>query len=673
SLSLLPLSALLLLTFGCQAVTGSTSASAAVVQPAAAPTVTLWAVSGATIPFTTQNGQTLDGVLSQSMELPHLVLYCNGTLSNPAERTLVIQVNGIAVPPVGVTVTLELATQDGDNDPVDRQDQRIVVWRESQWVANTTGATTTGVAIVFTHEFAASVTSGAGTIAMPTDYFQYDITVTDASRPADDPLQTFSADYALLMESQWVERLPEVQEEHAGAAPDELVVYYCDMFPFRKSSHDPATWLPRKDIADYVGMGLVPQMVEAYRIQTDVWGFPWYDAWISYRPDEPERLTVALSDGQTWFHSWAPARGHSGISIRVNGGDNAAYDTLTDGLMSSFHHELFHNVQRNILLHSNGNGNASGLDDAWRFFSEGTAVLASSVGQSRGQSSYTVWLHDYLFCANSFILFGGGRSRDLNTSYSEIDPYRAVLYWRFLYEQCGGLANGAEDPSTGMRVIGDALRALYSGDIVDIASSVDLVGAMPKIMDRALVGSSCPFQTYEESLTAFADAIFGLRLDRGRCLEPGIPGGCGFYDPYSQYQDPPVSTIAFTGADTTYRDGVGSSFGIDLIEVALDRAIDGQPLTIEFYRASTSDAVFSVQLWPLKSSEEGAKPRRVLAELASAQILQRSDTEGHLTFVIPAIQWVAYDRLGLIITRVDAKETSDPVGEYTVELHSGIE
>ncbi|MBN2390704.1 MAG: hypothetical protein JXR84_08275 [Anaerolineae bacterium] len=211
----------------------------------------------------------------------------NGALSDPAERTLIVQVGGIAVPPVGVTVTLELATQHGDPDPGDHQDQRIAVWRESQWVANVTGVTMTEVAVVFTHEFAESVISGGGMTATPTDYFRYDITVTDASRSADDPLQAFSADYALLMENQWVARLPEVQEEAVGAAPDDLVVYYCDMFPFRQSPHDPATWLLRKEVTDYVGTELVPHIVKAYRVQTDVWGFPWYDAWTSYRPDEP--------------------------------------------------------------------------------------------------------------------------------------------------------------------------------------------------------------------------------------------------------------------------------------------------------------------------------------------------------------------------------------------------
>jgi hypothetical protein len=678
---LLSLSALLLLTLGCQAVTDSKSAIAPAAasgltpskaQTDAAPAVTLWVVSGATISFTTQNGQTVDDVPPQKLELPHLVLTRNGALSAPAERTLIVQVSGVVVPPTGAMVTLELATQHGDPDPGDHQDQRIAVWRESQQLANTLGVTITDGSIVFTHEFVESVTSGGETIVMPTDYFRYDITVTDASYPMNDPLLAFSADYALLMENQWVARLPEVQEERAGAAPDEMVIYYCDMFPFRKSPHDLATWLSRGDVTGYVGMELVPQMVEAYRVQTDVWGFPWYDAWTSYRPDEPERLTVALSDGYAWFHSWAPVRGHSGISIKVNGGDNAAYDTLTDGLMSSFHHELFHNVQRNILQQGSASRNVNGLDDAWQFFSEGTAVLASSVGQPRGQFSHIVWLQNYMFYANAFILFGGGNSRDLNTSYSKIDPYRASFYWHFLYEKCGGLADGVEDPSAGMRVIGDALRALYSGDIVDIASSTDLVGALPKVMDRALAGSPCPFQTYEESLTAFAAAIFELRLDHGRCVEPGIPGGCGFYDPYGQYQEPPVSTIAFAGADCAYQDGIGSSFGIDLIEVTLDQVTDGRSLSVEFSRAPTSDAAFSVQIWLLTGSEEGARLWRISTEAASTLVLQRS-SDGHLTFVIPAIHWATYDRLGLVITRLDAQEATDPIGEYTIELHSSVE
>ena len=41
-----------------------------------------------------------------------------------------------------------------------------------------------------------------------------------------------------------------------------------------------------------------------------------------------------------------------------------------------------------------------------------------------------------------------------------------------------------------------------------------------------------------------------------------------------------------------------------------------------------------------------------------------------LICTIPAIDRTATDRLGLIITRTDARESSDPVGEYTIVLHT---
>jgi hypothetical protein len=58
-------------------------------------------------------------------------------------------------------------------------------------------------------------------------------------------------------------------------------------------------------------------MIEAFRVQTEEWGFPWHHEWTSYRPEEADRLSVALSDGRTWFHGWAPATAHSGISLRI--------------------------------------------------------------------------------------------------------------------------------------------------------------------------------------------------------------------------------------------------------------------------------------------------------------------------------------------------------------------
>jgi hypothetical protein len=660
---------------------GEANASALPPQADPGPTVTARAASGATVAYMTQNGRGMGDVLPQRSDVPHLMLYRNGTLTAPDERTLILELAGLEIPPAGVTVTLRVETQGGDPDLGDRSERRIPVWRESQWIAASTGSPQAGGSALLKLEFDETVWSGTRAVATPTGYFRYDVTVTDASRtvrgagrPSADPLYAFSQDYAFLMESQWVAPLPEVREASPGAAPDELIVYYCDMFPFQRSLDDPATRLPRVEVTDYVGTELVPRMVEAYRTQSDEWGFPWYDEWTSYRPEEPERLTVALVDGQTWFHGRAPTRGHSGISIRVTEGDNAAYDTLTDGLMANFHHELFHNLQRNIHLHSGGSGVVDGGEDAWQFYSEGTAVLASAVGQPRGQFSQSLRANssvgNYMGYANNFVaLSGGGGSPDLNTSYGKIYPYRAAIYWRFLYEQCGGMVDGAKDQAAGMGVIRRALTALYSGDIVDIDSSTDLVGTLPEVMDRALAGSSCPFQTYSESLTAFARALYGLRMEGGRCAEPGRPAGCGFYDPNGQYQVPSVREVAFAGESQALQDEIGSSFGIDLIDVLLDPAVDGQPLALEFRAAPGSEAEFSVQLVGLVDSIEGARPQRVPGEDRAWEFQARTRAGGRLSCVIPAAR--AANRLGLIVTRLDTQEASDPVGEYTILLHPG--
>jgi hypothetical protein len=642
------------------------------------PTATLRAASGATIRFRPQNGRATDNVPIQAWDVPHLVLYRNGGLTAPDERTLTVEVTDIEVPPTGVTVTLKVQTQHGDPDLGDDPSDRIAVWRESQWIGNTSAFTQTGATVVFRHEFGEAVTSSAGTIATPTDYFRYSVRLIGAGHPVSDPMHTLAQDYAFLMENQWIARLPEVAEETGGAAPDELIVYYCDMFPFRRRSHDTTTWLLRRDARDYVPFELVPQMIEAFRMQSYDWRFPWYEAWTSYRSGEDaERLSVALTDGGTWFHGWAPGRGHSGISINVNGGPNAHYDTLTDGLLSNFHHELFHNLQRSISQNRAGKGRVDGNGDAWQFFSEGTAVLASSVGQPGVQFAGDWAVRDYMSYATQFA-GGDGVFGDLNTSYAEINPYHAALYWRFLYEQCGGMKDGVEDPTTGMRVIHRALKALYSKDVVDIQSSTDLVKGLPVIMDQAFADTSlCPFQDYEDSLIQFASAVYELRLAGGRCTEPGTPAGCGLYDPHNLYNDPRVDTITCTGttiiydeAHQLYPPGIRSSFGMDFVEVILAPPVDGLPLTLELYGAPEADAEFKVQLWKLIASAERARPQRVGSDVTATETLTVANPDGPLSYAISEIDTTECNRLGLIITRIDAGESLDPVGAYTIVLHS---
>jgi hypothetical protein len=648
---------------------GGTEASGRTGYPS--PAVIMRAASGATIGFRTQNGEKVDGVPSETWDLPHLVLRRNGALTDPQERTVLVEVTGIEVPPAGVTVTLSVQTHHGDPDSHTDSPPRIYVWRESQRIVNASGSIQTGVTVVLEHMFDGTVLTDTGALATPTDYYRYNLVVTDALHPATNPRYTFSRDYAFLMESQWVAPLPEVREASVGAAPDELVVYYCDLFPFRRESQDPTTWLPRERVEGYIRAELIPALIEAYRIQTDVWGFPWYEEWTSYRPRRnAERLSVALADGETWFHDEAPRQGHAGISLNVSR-VKEEYDTLTDGLMNIFHHELFHSLQRNINQHYGGDGRVGGAKNAWDFFAEGTAVLASSVGQPGVEFSQTQGLRAYAFNARVFLGRAGRSPGDLNESYERMYPYDAVAYWRFLYEQCGGMSNHVEDPAAGMQVIRQALNVLYAGDVVDIGASTDLVETMPAIMTQALEDSSCPFRTYEESLQAFARAIFLLRLEGGRCTVPGFPTGCGFYDPHELYDDPPYSTILYAGEAITYTRlsqpcpaGIPSSFGMDFVEVALHPSLGGQSLTLEFYSARGGEAEFAAQVWSLMAPGDGSRPRP-----ASPVVLMTKNSDGHLAYVIPAINTAECNRLGLVITRIDAKENLDPEGAYTVLLH----
>jgi hypothetical protein len=665
-ITLLPLALLILVISG--------DASDYGAQAATAPSVTLYADSAATVEFWTQNGETVDNVAPRRLERPHLVLHRNDELTDRRERTLIVEVSGIQVPPGGVTLTLKLETQHGDPDRGAGPENRIPVWSESQRIANNGGPARSAVTAVFVHEFDENVISEGETLRTPTDYYRYELAVIYSSDPVTDSVDTFVQDYAFLLENQWVAPLPTVREASAGAAPDELIVYYCDMFPIREAEGD-AAWLPRLSMPDYIQSELVPAMVQAFRAQTDDWGFTWHDAWASYRSGkDAERLSVALAKGELWFHGKAPypSVGSAGISLRADAKQNAAYDTPRDAILSTFYHELFHNLQRSLYQGYGGDGDIDGAGDAWGFFSEGTAVMATSIAQPSVEFAQTSLARHYMDKARWY-LGRGLPSTGLNRSYAEMNPYHAAIYWRFLYEQCGGLSDDAEDPAAGLDIIRRALAALYSEEIVDISASTDLVGKLPEVMDQALAQASCPFKTHQESLNAFARAIYALRLESGRCIRPGTPAGCGLYDPNNLYDAPPAGIIAYSGASIAYDArqqrfpaGVQSSYGMDFVDVILDPAGNGGALTLEFYGAPEAAAEFSVQLWKLNESPAGLIPYTNAAEM-----LTERNADGHLIITIPAIDTTEFNRLGLIITRVDADEDLDQVGEYTIALEPG--
>ncbi len=436
------------------------------------PTVSLRGASGNVIEFQTQNGRTRYGSDPEILEIPHLTLFSNASLADRAQRTLNIEISGIQLPSSGAAVSLLVETQHGDPDFGGHHGERIAVWQESTWV--------TGNKVAFRHTFSESVIYNGGRIPTPSGYFRYRIRV----EANDALLYTFVQDYALLMENQWVAALPDVPETSPGAAPDELVIYYADMIPFQKNIHDPATWVARRDVRDYVGRELLPAFVEAFRIQSKDWNFPWHAAWSGWRGGaDAERLSVALTDGHTWYHGEAFSRGSSRISINVTGSENYNYATLTDGLLSTFHHELFHNQQRSLNQHHGGDGWIGGKNEQWQFIAEGTAVLASAVAQPEIQFAAEARERAYLTNANLYLGSESMRS-DIGRDFTEISPYHAALYWRFLYEQCGGMAAGRENPAKGMQIIRRVLTRLYQ--------TPEGETGWPRIMDQALNGISLP-------------------------------------------------------------------------------------------------------------------------------------------------------------------------------------
>jgi hypothetical protein len=636
------------------------------------PKVVLSAVSAATVSFTEQTGQTA----TASRDIPLLVLFRNGKLTVPAERTLIAAISNLEVPEAGFTVTIRMETQHGDPDLGGGDKDRITIWQETRWIDGNQSTDQTPADLVFNIEFTPTSIHEQGSIPTPTDYYRVEVLVQNDNQPTSRPIVIFSQDHAFLLEQQWTIPIPYVGNPIASE-PHELVVYACDMFPFQK---DASNRIPRSAVAGYIQTELMPQMLGAIQTQTQGWGFSW-EGWTSFdNRSNSKSLGVALSDGKTWFHGPAPDRGNSSIAINVNGGDNTEYETLIDGIMSTFHHELFHNLQRAIATTSGGSGDVVGKDGAWLFFAEGTASFVSSVAQPQAQFSQTNDARAYIAKAVQFV-GGRGFPGELNTSYADVNPYHGAIYWRFLYEQCGGMIAGIENPRAGMGVIRRSLQVLYSKEIVDIEASTDLVGALPEIMDRVLTSPEaelCPFSTFQDSLVHFSQAIYSLRLEGGRCSAPGIPHGCGFYDPNYLYSGPKVVELDYDGEELVlsadaqpYPAGIRSSYGIDFIDVQLKPGAGGEALKIAIHTQPQSKALFHVKVIQIHKIGSGGFSSPKLVQVMPMQGLLVGDSTDATSLTIPASEMGAYNWLGIIITRVDASQDTDPTGAYKLVLTPG--
>jgi hypothetical protein len=124
-------------------------------------------------------------------------------------------------------------------------------------------------------------------------------------------------------------------------------------------------------------------------------------------------------------------------------------------------------------------------------------------------------------------------------------------------------------------------------------------------------------------------------------------------------------------ADQPYPAGIRSSFGMDFIELKLRPEVTGQPLTIEVLPAPQTGAEYSVQIVRMHTLGNGGIASHKIVQVMPTESLVEGLTGAPLHFHIPAIDLDTYNQIGVIITRVDARENLDPVGAYTLVVKQG--
>lgn len=623
--------------------------------------VSLQAANDATILFQAESQEEVSAPDSSARSIPHLVLKRNGVLTPGFERTLHLRLDNVAIPRSGLYVRVVLETEHAEPNIRRQTVQNIQVWNDTRYIPYSANQP---ISLDFNIVFDAYIRQRQWKIRTPTDYYSYHILFSDARGRV---LQEIHQEFAFLLENQWRVPLPGVLEDTPGAAPQELLIYYYDMIPFQTDLRNHYTQIHRHKVDEYIQTDLVPALVRAFQTQSDLWGFPWYAEWSNFRPDEdPKTLSVALGEHGMWFHGAPASIGHAMISIRVDG-TFAGYRQLTDGIVSVFQHELFHNQQRNISLHFGSQGSLFGKEAAWKMFSEGTAVLASLVGQPQVQFEPNAGFRSYLKRANSFLGAEESLIASLEKSYRDV-PYHTAIYWRFLYENCGGLEEDQENPAEGMKVIRKVLEVLYGRQIVDINRSTAVAQFLPHIMDQAIGATpGCKFDTYRESLVQFARAIYLLRVEDGRCPAIQSFSQCGFYDPHHLY-NVPRAEVHPVPADqpAIFVGSIPASYGIELIELDLDQVSQGQALKVIFKNLSGPEHEFNVEVWRLQGSGDDRPSRPHLASGGQPQSLQIQN--GSALLEIEEINDMEFDRLGLVITRVDPHEDQAAAATYAIEL-----
>ena len=111
---------------------------------------------------------------------------------------------------------------------------------------------------------------------------------------------------------------------------------------------------------------------------------------------------------------------------------------------------------------------------------------------------------------------------------------------------------------------------------------------------------------------------------------------------------------------------------MDFVDVILDSELHGKPLTIEIFANPDGETKLNIQLWKLSDLDDRTKPGSSPSIASPVEIIEEETTAGTYSYEIPEIDTEYYNRLGLIITRLDSNENLNPNGNYTIILRSDL-
>ena len=130
------------------------------------------------------------------------------------------------------------------------------------------------------------------------------------------------------------------------------------------------------------------------------------------------------------------------------------------------------------------------------------------------------------------------------------------------------------------------------------------------------------------------------------------------------YIDPPLEDmIDFDGDRQIFEGAIPVSYGMDFLEVRLDPGLRGRSLRLEFLGAGEISQ-FGVQVWQIGPGV--MKPRAITAR---PEVVAQTPDGTHV-YVLARVDTMVFDRLAVIIVRLDPDEMGNPEGTYGMVLDS---